>query len=147
MPVNGLARGLLPLLALLVATTAASAAGVSIEKPWMRLIIKARPAGGYFTLHNDTDKPATLVGAASSACGMVMLHQSKEENGVEKMLPVKSVPVPAHGTLSFAPGGYHLMCMQPQASMVIGKSVPVTLKFADGSSVTAQFPVQGPGGK
>lgn len=78
---------------------------------------------------------------------MVMLHQTKEVHGVEKMVPVKSLPVPAHGTLSFAPGGYHLMCMQPQASMAIGKSVPVTLKFADGSSITAQFPVQGPGRK
>ncbi len=38
------------------------------------------------------------------------------------------------------------MCMQPQASMVIGKSVPVTLKFADGQTLSAQFPVTGPGG-
>ena len=88
--------------------------GVTIEKPWIRLIIKARPAAGYFTLHNDSDKAVTLTGASSSACGLVMLHQWKEENGVEKMLPVKSITVQPHGTLTFAPGGYHLMCMKPQ---------------------------------
>jgi periplasmic copper chaperone A len=125
----------------------AAAAGVKIEKPWMRLIIKARPAGGFFTLKNDTDTALELTGAASPACGMMMLHQTKEVNGVEHMMPVKSVKVPAHGTLSFQPGGYHIMCMRPQASMVIGHNVPVTLKFADGKSITADFPVTGPGGK
>ena len=132
---------------LLAAPASAAPKGVSIEKPWIRLIIKARPAAGYFTLRNNGDKAVVLTGAVSSGCGMVMLHQSKDVNCVEKMLPVKSVTVKPHGTFSFAPGGYHLMCMKPQAAMAIGKSVPMTLKFAGGDSITAQFPVNGPGGK
>ena len=133
--------------ALVTATApAALAAGLRIEKPWMRLIIKARPAAGYFTLHNDTDKAVALTGASSSACGMTMLHETKEVNGVAKMMHVGSIKVPAHGKLTFQPGGYHIMCMKPQASMVVGKGVPVTLKFADGKTLTAQFPVTGPGG-
>jgi copper(I)-binding protein len=36
------------------APASAAATGVTVESPWMRFIIKARPAGGYFTLHNDT---------------------------------------------------------------------------------------------
>ena len=119
--------------------------GVTIEQPWIRLIIKARPAAGYFTLHNNGDKAVTLTGASSSACGMAMLHQSKEVNGVEKMLPVKSVTVKPHGTLKFEPGSYHVMCMKPKMSL--GQSVPMTLKFSGGDTLTAQFPVKGPGGK
>jgi periplasmic copper chaperone A len=111
----------------------------------MRFIIKARPAGGFFTVKNDTDRAVELTGASSPACGSMMLHQTEEENGVEKMLPVKSVTVPPHGTLSFHPGGYHIMCMMPQPSMVVGTNVPVTLKFADGQTVIAQFRVTGPG--
>jgi periplasmic copper chaperone A len=147
-PANGPAAkaGLILAAMLVLSMPAFAAGGLTVEKPWMRLIIKARPAAGYFTLKNDTDKPVALTGAASSACGMMMLHRSVEENGVEKMLPVKSLTVPAHGAVSFSPGGYHIMCMQPQAGMEIGKSVPVTLKFADGSSIEAQFPVKGPGG-
>ena len=131
---------------LLLAPNTSAAASITIEHPWMRLIIKSRPAAGYFTLHNDADLPIELTGASSSGCGSVMLHQSKDVNGVEKMLPVEDVTVPAHGTVSFAPGGYHLMCMQPQNSMVVGQQVPVILKFADGKTVTADFPVKGPGG-
>lgn len=134
------------LLALLLGMPAHAADTVSVEKPWMRFIIKERPAAGYFTLKNDGDSAVELTGAASSACGMVMLHQSKSEGGVDKMLMVKSVKVPAHGSFSFAPGGHHLMCMQPKASMKRGASVPVVLKFADGKTLTASFPVKGPGG-
>jgi periplasmic copper chaperone A len=125
----------------------AKAADVSIQKPWMRFIIKARPAGGFFTLRNDSAKPVTLVSASSTACGMVMLHQTKNLNGVEHMLPVKSVTVPPHGTLKFQPGSYHLMCMKPKDTMLVGHKVPVTLKFADGKAITAQFSVTGVGGK
>jgi copper(I)-binding protein len=120
---------------------------MTVENPRMRLIIKSRPAGGYFVLHNNTDAPVTLTGASSIACGSIMLHQSKEVNGVEKMLPVKSVPIPAHGTAVFRPGGYHLMCMKPQSTMTIGQDVPIVLKFADGKTMTAQFRVEGPSGQ
>jgi periplasmic copper chaperone A len=75
------------------------------------------------------------------------LHQSKEVNGAEKMLPVKSISIPAHGSVSFATGGYHLMCMSPGNALTVGAKVPVTLNFADGSAVTAQFPVKGAGAK
>lgn len=131
--------------ALVTATgSAVLAADVRIEKPWMRMIIKARPAGGFFTLHNGTDKAVTLTGASSSSCGTMMMHETKEVDGVSKMMHVDGVEVPAGGMVSFKPGGYHLMCMKPK--MEVGKSVPVTLKFADGTTMTAQFPVAGPGG-
>jgi hypothetical protein len=113
----------------------------------MRFIIKARPVAGYFTLRNDTGATVELIGAASAACGMLMLHQSQEVNGVDKMLPVKGVTLPPHGAVTFAPGGYHLMCMQPQSVMKVGADVPVTLKFAGGKTIMAHFPVKGPAGK
>jgi hypothetical protein len=113
----------------------------------MRTIIPSRPAAGYFTLLNDTDKPRTLVGASSPVCGMLMLHKSVNENGVEKMLMQKRIAVPARGSLTFSPGGYHLMCMSPTKDVAVGHSVPVTLKFGDGTALIANFPVRGVGGE
>ena len=135
------------MLALALAAPAFAGGGVTIAQPWMRFIIKARPAAGYFSLRNAGDKPVTLTGARSPACGMLMLHESKEENGVASMRPVASVVVPAGGTLDFAPGGYHLMCMQPLPALKVGASVMVTLTFAGGQTLSAPFPVKGPGGK
>jgi copper(I)-binding protein len=131
---------------LTVTLPAIAAGSISITNPWLRFVIKARPAAGYFTIQNSGDKPAILVAASSPACGMLMLHESKEVNGAETMRPVKTVVIPAHGALSFAPGGYHLMCMQPQASVQVGGNVMVTLKFADGQTLTEAFPVKGAGG-
>ena len=141
----GIGIGALAALGVLASTSAghAAAATVSVEQPWMRFIIKSRPAAGYFVLHNNGDAAVELVGAASPACGMLMLHQSKQVNGVEKMLMVNSIKVPAHGSVTFAPGGYHLMCMKPTAAMQVGQSVQVTLSFAGGDKVSAPFPVKG----
>ena len=135
------------LAAFLIGSSAVAVAGsITIESPWLRFIIKDRPVAAYFSLRNDTDRPVELTGAASSGCGMVMLHQSKETGGVDKMLSVKSVTVPAHGTLNFTTGSYHLMCMNPQSTVAVGGAVPVILKFADGRTISADFQVKGPGG-
>jgi len=121
--------------------------GISLTQAWIRMIIPSRPAAGYFTLSNESGVPRQLVGAESSACGSLMLHESLSRGGVEEMDMVKSIPVPANATLTFSPGGYHLMCMSPTKDMKAGGSMPVTLRFADGGTITATFAVRGATGK
>jgi hypothetical protein len=121
--------------------------GLTVTGPWIRMIIPSRPAAGYFTLANNGATPRQLVGAASPACGSLMLHQSVSKGGVEQMDMVASVPVPAHGRVTFTPGGYHLMCMSPAPQVKPGSAVSVTLSFADGGTLTASFPVRGAAGK
>lgn len=128
-------------------TASAGEEGVHVAKPWMRFIIAARPAAGYFTLKNPTGHAKVLTGAASPACGMVMLHRSLSKDGSNAMVEVGSVSVPPGGSIAFAPGGYHLMCMSPAKDMRDRKSVPMVLKFRDGSTVRADFAVRGPGGE
>ncbi len=131
----------------LLGAAIAAPAGMSISGQWFRLIMPSLPAAGYFTLSNATSAPQKLVGAQSSACGTLMLHRSVSANGTERMVMVPSVTVPAHGSVRFAPGGYHLMCMSPRPEMTPGQSVPVTLRLADGETVSATFPVRNATGK
>jgi len=119
----------------------AAPSGVSVTQPWMRYLLPNLPAAGYMVLRNDGNTDAALTGAASPACGMLMLHKSSDESGMAMMMDVQSVTIPAHGSVSFAPGGFHLMCMQP--SMKIGDTVRVTLSFQDGSSLAVKMPVYG----
>ena len=126
----------------LLAPGAAQAAGpVSVGGGWFRYLLAQIPAGGYMTLRNAGSAPAVLTGASSPACGSLMLHRTESGGGTERMVSVDKVTVPAHGRLRFAPGGYHLMCMQPR--MHPHEIVPVTLTFADGSRITATFTVFG----
>ena len=131
----------------LAANAQPAAGGLSVSGQWFRLIMPSLPAAGYFTLANATISPEKLVGAASPACGTLMLHKSVSRNGEESMVMVPSVAIPAHGKVQFAPGGYHLMCMSPGPAMTPGKSVPVTLRLANGETLSASFPVRGATGK
>jgi periplasmic copper chaperone A len=130
----------------LLLSAAAQAAGPTIGNAWFRALPAQLPAGGYFDLHNGGAKTISLVGADSPACGMLMLHKSERSGGMEHMTEVARVDVPPGGTVSFAPGGYHLMCMDPMPMLKIGARVPVTLQFADGTSLRAEFAVRNAAG-
>lgn len=125
---------------------AAPAQQVSATKAWFRALPAGLPAGGYFTLHNSGAAPVELVATQSPACGMLMLHRSTQTGGISRMNDVNSVAVPPGSTLEFAPGGYHLMCMNPAASMSPGKHVGVTLIFADHRRVEVDFAVKSASG-
>jgi copper(I)-binding protein len=136
--------------ALLAAALSASpgfAAPVAVSDAWFRALPAHLPAGGYFMLHNGSDKTVTLDAASSPACGMLMLHKSEEMSGMASMSDVARIDVPAGGTLKFAPGGYHLMCMNPTALLKQGTNVSVSLHLADGATIAAAFAVRSATGK
>ncbi len=107
----------------------------------MRYLLPSIPAAGYMVLQNNGDAPAVLTGASSPACGSLMLHQSQDDSGMATMMMVRRIAIPAHGSVSLAPGGYHMMCMDPK--MKVGDSVPVTLTLQDGTTIAAVMPVYG----
>jgi copper(I)-binding protein len=114
---------------------------VTIAKPWMRFLLPSLPAAGYMVVENDGAGPVQITGASSPDCGMLMLHESSDASGMAMMMDVPHVTVPAHGSVTFAPGGYHLMCMQPK--MTVGQNVPVTVTLQDGSRLRTEMPVFG----
>jgi copper(I)-binding protein len=134
-------------LAVLVGVAVADAAPLTVTGGWFRALPAAVPSGGYFTLHNGAGKPVTLTGARSPACGSLMLHRSMNHGGMGMMEHVGHLTIAPGDTLTFAPGGYHLMCMGSKPILKPGGSVPVTLVFADGRQITARFAVRGATGK
>lgn len=125
----------------------ASAADLSVSDAWIRVLPGGAPAGGYFMLHNSARQPVVPVSARSAAFGHVMMHKTAEEGGLSRMLPVERVEVPAGGKVAFAPGGFHLMLMQPNRKVEVGDRIKITLEFAGGQNLTTDFPVRGPTGK
>lgn len=140
-----IATGLLALLF----TATAWAGGLAVSNAWIRLLPGELdlPAAGYFVLENATDHTVQLVGASTSAFKQAMLHQSISKNGVEQMIHVPSVAVPAHGEVRFAPGGYHIMLMHRTRPLTVGATLPITLKLKDGTTLTASFQVRGATGE
>ena len=120
---------------------------LSLSDGWIRLLPGNLPAAGYFTLHNNGRAKVALTGADTPACGMLMLHKSQDTGGMSSMQDVTQVDVPGGGNVSFTPGGYHLMCMDPKPGLKLGASVPVTLSFQGAPPLTARFDVRGAMGK
>jgi len=135
----------LSLAILLLSVASANAAPVDITGAWFRSLPGKLPAGGYFTAQNNTRHDVSITGARSDACGMLMIHQSSNKGGMSGMDMMDTVKVPAGGQVTFAPGGYHLMC--EGARMKIGTKVPVLINLSDGTAVAVAFEVRGATGK
>ncbi len=116
-----------------------AASTTHVQHAWIRLLPAGLPAGGYAVISNTGDAPHTVTSASSTDYASVMLHHSSEKNGVSQMRMVKALTIPAHGKLTLAPGGYHLMFMHATGAVHAGDKVTVTLHFADGSKLKADF--------
>jgi copper(I)-binding protein len=125
-------------LALATGAHAGAADQVRATHAWIRVLPGALPAGGYVTLENRGDQPVALTGARSTAYAEVMLHHSSTQGGMSRMAMVESLPIPAHGTVVLAPGGYHLMLMKPAVAVLPGHQVQLQLQFGDGSSLPVE---------
>jgi copper(I)-binding protein len=135
-------HALLCLLAGLMVThgvAATEAEHVHASHAWLRVLPGDLPAGAYVTLENSGDQPAALSGANSTAYADVMLHKSSSDGGMSRMAMVNSLTVPAHGKAVLAPAGYHLMLTKAVHPVKPGDTVRLNLKFADGSTLPADF--------
>ena len=126
---------------LLLATGAhaTEAEHIRASQAWIRVLPGDLPAGGYVTLENTGDQPATLRDASSPHYASSMLHMSSAEGGVSRMAMVDSLAIPAHGKATLAPGGYHLMLMKATSPVKPGDKVKMTLTFSDGSTLDTDF--------
>ncbi|HQT60473.1 MULTISPECIES: copper chaperone PCu(A)C [unclassified Acidiphilium] len=124
---------------------AITAPAITAKDGWFRYLLPQIPAAGFVTLANESDSPAVLTGVRSPACGSAMLHRSLNHSGMDMMIHVQSVTIPAHGKFRFSPGAYHIMCMKPH--MAVGQTASVTLTFAAAPPLTVPFTVYGADGR
>ncbi|HEX4910096.1 MAG TPA: copper chaperone PCu(A)C [Permianibacter sp.] len=120
---------------------AAEATGITVHDGYIRLPPPGSPAAAYFTLKNSGADRA-LVDADCRCAGMTMIHESIEQDGMAKMRHVDSAALPSGGELVLKPGGLHVMLMRLNAPLKAGDSHPLTLRFADGDTLTVRLPVQ-----
>ena len=116
---------------------------VSVDDARMRWLPGDLPMAGYFVITSHAPGTLRLLGAASPAFGDVMVHRSLEEGGVARMVHVDGVDLIPGVSVTFAPGGYHLMLMGRAQELHVGEEVPVTLRFNDDQTLVVNFRVTG----
>lgn len=116
-----------------------------VESAWIRQPPMAMPMmAGFAELRNPCGAPATVVSARSDAFAAVELHETRRVEGVSRMRHVEALELPANGKVVLAPGGLHLMLMQPVAKIEVGQTVAVELELSDGRRLHADFEVRTP---
>ena len=63
----------------------------------------------YLTIKNHSDRACTLLSVDSPVVERIEFHTHLHEQGMVKMRPIKTLNLPARGSLTFESGGLHLM--------------------------------------
>ncbi len=99
----------------------------------------ARAAGGYMTIGNAGVQPDRLTGVAVDG-PMAMIHESREDEGVTRMIHLDAVEIPAGDTVAFRPGGLHIMIMGLQPDdLPVGDTLDAVLRFDRAGEVNVRF--------
>jgi hypothetical protein len=96
-------------------------------------------AAAYFTIA-DSGAADALTGVTSDVSTDVGLHQTVDEGSTGTMVAVSSIAIPAHGTATLKPGGFHVMLMHP-STLNVGQQVRMTLHFQHAEPLTLRVPV------
>jgi hypothetical protein len=103
------------------------ASDVTITQPIPGMAMSA----GYLTLTNNTEETITITRVSSPSYASVELHETVVDDGIARMRALEKIEVPAGAKTTLAPGGKHLMLMQP--TKVAADSV--SLQFYDGATL------------
>ena len=107
--------------------------------------VKGNPGAVYFEAANNGEKDTAIVGAFVDGAKEAMLHASVEKDGVMSMNHMDQVPLAKGGTVSFAPGGNHVMVFELADTLAVGGTTEVTLTFANGDKASFNAEILGPG--
>jgi hypothetical protein len=96
----------------------------------------------YLTITNKGGTADRLTGARADIAQATELHQTVIQNGVAQMQPVQGIDIPVHGTVTFKPGGYHVMLIGLAHTLKAGDTFPVTLTFARSGAIAIMATVR-----
>jgi copper(I)-binding protein len=119
-------------------------ASIAVTSAWVRPAPTTdTPTAGYLTISNGGALDDALLGATSPAAVSVEVHETAmDSSGMAGMRPVGRVTVGAGSTVTFAPGGYHLMLMGLTRPLAVGDTVELDLRFERAGTVVVPAEVR-----
>jgi periplasmic copper chaperone A len=110
-----------------------SAAALTTSDTWAKAAPARQMSAAFGTIANPTSKAVRVIGAFSTASGVLQLHEVVQRDGSMVMQQkAGGFVIPAGGTVELKPGGNHIMLMSLRKPLRAGTTVPVTLVTSDG---------------
>lgn len=121
-----------------------TAGALKIVHPWARATPKSAPVGGgYLTITNTGTTPDRFVSGTSDVAKGFEIHEMSMEGGIMKMRPLPNgVEIKPGQTVTFKPGGYHVMFTGLRKPLEKGQRVNATLQFEKAGKVDVYFTVE-----
>ncbi|PCJ85103.1 MAG: hypothetical protein COA52_16525 [Hyphomicrobiales bacterium] len=116
---------------------------LTISDPLIRATApKARVAGGFMTITNHGDQADRLIGGTASFAGKTEIHEMAMQGEVMRMRQLaEGLEIPAGGSVSLMPGGYHIMFMKLGEQLMPGETRKVTVTFEKAGEVALDMNV------
>jgi len=116
---------------------------IEIESAVMPVLAPGQTTAAiYLSIRNNTDEPAVVNYIYAAISDHIEVHRNIYEEGMMKMRPVPHVSIPAHGTMQFAPNGYHLMVFGISSTPSAGDQFSLTIEFEGGRVATGNVNVR-----
>ncbi len=123
-------------------TLALAQTNLYIENAYIReLPPTAQTSAVYMQLKNEGSHLVRLISVSSDAANSSMLHRSVMKDGMMTMEHVMGLEIPAGETISFEPGGLHIMLSELKRSLRAGDSVDLSLTFSTGLVLKVTAPI------
>lgn len=117
-----------------------------VENAWARATPGlAKNGGAYFTVVNAGKTADRIIGVTTGVSARAELHTHLNDDGVMRMRKLEGVDVPAGGSVTFKPGGLHVMLFGLHKPLKKGSSFPVTVIFEKAGKQKFDVKVQGVG--
>jgi len=119
---------------------------IVVDAAWARETFKmAQTGAAYLRLNNPSEKAIELLAVSvdDETAQMVEIHNTVVEDNMMRMKHLEDGVVIAAGeTLSFQPGGMHLMLMGLKGPLVANETFELVLHFADESTLSKKVVVR-----
>lgn len=119
-------------IAVLMCAAQSWASEVAVSDAWTRATVPGQ-SGTVLRFFVTSQKEAQLLEVSSPLAGLAEMHSMTHEQGVMKMRPLKSLPLPAGKKTELGSDGNHVMLIELKKPLKEGESVPFSLivQFAD----------------
>lgn len=125
-----------------VAACASSGGGgtggkMTVSGAWARTSTGMAMAGAaYLTITNGTNQADALLKVSTPAAATPELHETRAgASGMMAMQPVDRINIPAGGTVTLEPGGFHIMLVGLTGELKAGSTIELTLTFEKAGEV------------
>lgn len=117
-------------------------AGIEIANARLVLpVISGSAAAAYFTITNTTAQTVTISTIDVRGAKMAMMHETAGSGAHSTMSMLAKLDVPAESSVTFAPGGKHVMLTGLDAGLKPGGKARMIITFDDGDRAAADLAI------